>query len=59
MVEPTNLKPAFCSALDRASLSGDLPGTSFRLFGRFFFGLPPTKLHRNFANEPSRSTSAR
>jgi hypothetical protein len=22
--------------------------------GWFFFGLPPTKLHRNFANEPSR-----
>src|SRR3981081_1184550 len=28
-------------------------------FGRVFFGLPPTKLHKNFANEPSCSTSAR
>src|SRR3981189_2501480 len=59
MVEPTNLKPAFCSALAMASLSGDLVGTSLRLLGRFFFGLPPTKLHKNFANEPSCSISAR
>jgi hypothetical protein len=59
MVEPTNLKPAFCNALDMASLSGDVAGTSLRLFGLRLIGLPPTKLHKNFANEPSRSTTAR
>ena len=59
MVEPTNLKPAFCSAFDIASLSGEVAGTSFRVLRCFFCGLPPTKLHRNFENEPSRSTSAR
>ena len=38
MVEPTNLKPAFCSSFESASLSAVRAGTCFRLRGRFLRG---------------------
>jgi hypothetical protein len=45
MVDPTNVKPRFFKSFDKASDSGVVAGTPFVVFGRFTFGLPPTKRH--------------